>query len=83
MGGAKLGTGANCEILLAGGGWKFSLTPPFGGPLSLAEKEVTMVVSYPRFCPLGPRKFGFTSLLEAGDDGAEPPCRFACFFQYS
>lgn len=42
-----------------------------------------MEVSYPRFCPLGPRKLGLTSLVEAGDEGAEPPPRRACFFQYS
>src|SRR5277367_3819097 len=52
--------------------------------MSLAENELTIVVSYPRFWPLGPRKLGFTSLPDAGEDGAEelPPRRF-CFFQYS
>jgi hypothetical protein len=59
------------------------ILPMGAGFPSLAEKLDTIVVSYPRFCPLGPRKLGLTSLLEAGEEGAEPAPRLACFLRYS
>ena len=83
-GGARFGPGGYGAPGLNWGNWK-PILPPCGPPersdMSRAEKELTILVSYPRFCPFGPLKLGLTSLL-AGEDGAEPPRR-ATFFQYS